>query len=349
MLLIEALIRMSAITMLIYLALMAVRDIRPSRGWLFLVLASLSTAALFFNLTSPALALPRPLALVMGFLNVPNLIFIWLFALSIFQTQFTLSKWHVIVGLIYVFPIFWFRAYQFDLTSQPPFILTIGVSIGSVLLMSHLVWVILRERQSDLMEARKRSRLIFIVVLVSVTILTAIVDLYLIAVWPSWARLIKAAMIWPAVAAAFLWIVHGSKESFVSDTARNSFSSAQTKVSMKDKALFEALQKYMDEDNIYLNSNLTIAALAKELGVTSHRLRALINQTLGYENFNQFLNTHRIAAIIEKFDDPKYDHIPILTLALDGGFQSLAPFNKAFKERMGQTPSQYRKSKLPRP
>ena len=36
--------------------------------------------------------------------------------------------------------------------------------------------------------------------------------------------------------------------------------------------------------------------------------------------------------------------MPILTIALDSGFQSLGPFNRAFKAETGMTPSAYRRS-----
>ena len=35
---------------------------------------------------------------------------------------------------------------------------------------------------------------------------------------------------------------------------------------------------------------------------------------------------------------------PILTLALNEGFNSLAPFNKAFRDRTGQTPTEFREA-----
>jgi len=345
MLLVDALIRISAITMLVSLAIVAVRNLRSTRSWPHLLLASVSTVALFFNLTSAELALPPRLSLILGFLNVPHLIFVWLFALSVFQTKFRLARWHVILGLLYTAPIFWFRAYQFGLSPQPPLVLTICVSIGSMLLMAHLVWVILRERHTDLMETRRRSRLAFVGVLIVVTILTATVDLYLITVWPDWAKLIKAATIWPAVATGFLWIIRGATYSFIIDKTPRSSSAEQIQISTKDQVLFGKLQKRMKEEQVYLDPQLTIAALARDLGVTSHRLRGFINQTLGYEDFNQFLNAHRIELILKKLDDRNNDHLPILTIALDGGFRSLPPFNKAFKAITDQTPSQYRKSK----
>jgi AraC-like DNA-binding protein len=40
--------------------------------------------------------------------------------------------------------------------------------------------------------------------------------------------------------------------------------------------------------------------------------------------------------------DPRHDHLPILTLALDAGFGSVVAFNRAFKGKYGLTPSEYR-------
>jgi AraC-like DNA-binding protein len=35
--------------------------------------------------------------------------------------------------------------------------------------------------------------------------------------------------------------------------------------------------------------------------------------------------------------------VPVLTIALDAGFQSIGPFNRAFKTETGLTPTEYRK------
>ena len=44
--------------------------------------------------------------------------------------------------------------------------------------------------------------------------------------------------------------------------------------------------------------------------------------------------------------DPLQAEVPILTIALDAGFQSLGPFNRAFKAETGLTPSDYRRRQL---
>ena len=73
-----------------------------------------------------------------------------------------------------------------------------------------------------------------------------------------------------------------------------------------------------------------------------YRLRRLINQALGYRNFNSFLNHYRIEEVKAALADPAQAAVPILTMALDAGFSSLGPFNRAFKAETGLTPSEYR-------
>jgi AraC-like DNA-binding protein len=85
------------------------------------------------------------------------------------------------------------------------------------------------------------------------------------------------------------------------------------------------------------------------LGVPEYRLRALINKRLGYRNFNALLHEYRLRDACAQLADPAKAHLPILTIALDVGYQSIAPFNQAFRDAMGCTPSAYRREhvKLP--
>jgi AraC-like DNA-binding protein len=41
--------------------------------------------------------------------------------------------------------------------------------------------------------------------------------------------------------------------------------------------------------------------------------------------------------------DPARRDLPVLTLALDAGFQSIGPFNRAFKAATGLTPTEFRR------
>ena len=94
---------------------------------------------------------------------------------------------------------------------------------------------------------------------------------------------------------------------------------------------------------MYLTPGLSIGRLAKRLAIPEYRLRALINKQLGYRNFNALLHEYRLRDACKQLADPAKAHIPILTIALDVGYQSIAPFNQAFRVARGCTPSAYRR------
>ena len=99
----------------------------------------------------------------------------------------------------------------------------------------------------------------------------------------------------------------------------------------------------MTVERAHRQDGLTIGDLAQQLGLPEYRLRRLINQALGYRNFNSFVNRYRIAEVKAALADPNQADVPVLTLALDAGFSSLGPFNRAFKAETGVTPSEYRR------
>lgn len=113
-------------------------------------------------------------------------------------------------------------------------------------------------------------------------------------------------------------------------------------LSPSESVLHTKLNAAMQE-GLYREPGLTIAALADRLDTPEHRLRALINQRLGYRNFSAFLNHHRIAEARTRLTS--HDHVdsPILTIAMDLGYNSLPPFNRAFRSETGSSPSEYRK------
>ena len=87
----------------------------------------------------------------------------------------------------------------------------------------------------------------------------------------------------------------------------------------------------MEHDRAYREEGLSIGGLAGKLGIPEHGLRRLINRRLGYRNFNAFLNRYRLDDVMAALADPAQEAVPILTVAMDAGFQSLGPFNRAFK------------------
>ena len=95
-------------------------------------------------------------------------------------------------------------------------------------------------------------------------------------------------------------------------------------------------------EGFYAENGLTITKLADVLSVPEHQLRVTINSELGFDNFSHFLNSYRIPAICAQLKNNSNKETPILTLALEAGYNSIAPFNRAFKQQTGVTPTQYR-------
>jgi AraC-like DNA-binding protein len=110
-----------------------------------------------------------------------------------------------------------------------------------------------------------------------------------------------------------------------------------------DRKLLDALLRLMADERIYRHEGITVGALATKLTVPEYRLRRLINRQLGYRNFNVFLNNHRIEEAKAALADPSQAEVPVITIAMDAGFQSLGPFNRAFKATTGVTPTEYRR------
>jgi AraC-like DNA-binding protein len=113
-----------------------------------------------------------------------------------------------------------------------------------------------------------------------------------------------------------------------------------------DPMLLRRLQKLMSEERIYRREGLTIGTLAVMLNLPEYRLRQVINEGLGHRNFNAFLNSYRIDEAKAALTDPDQRDVPVLTIAMDSGFQSIGPFNRAFKADAGVTPTEFRRLML---
>jgi AraC-like DNA-binding protein len=104
-------------------------------------------------------------------------------------------------------------------------------------------------------------------------------------------------------------------------------------------ALQQRLLHAMGEGRAYAREGLTLAQLAHQLDTSPAKLREAINENLGYRNFNDFLHHYRIDEAAQRLTA---QDLPILSIALDVGYGSTGPFNRAFKQLKGMTPSEFR-------
>jgi AraC-like DNA-binding protein len=107
-------------------------------------------------------------------------------------------------------------------------------------------------------------------------------------------------------------------------------------------AALAKLKSLLEDDHIYREAGLSLKALADRVQLPEYRLRKVIHEQLGHNNYNAFLHSYRIREACAKFQDPAMRRIPILTIALSVGYQSINTFNRAFREVLGVTPSAYR-------
>jgi AraC-like DNA-binding protein len=102
------------------------------------------------------------------------------------------------------------------------------------------------------------------------------------------------------------------------------------------------LARLMEDERVYKQPSLSVKELADLVGAPEYRLRRIIHEELGYSNFNVFLHQYRIRDACQQLRDPKMQRIPILTIALSTGYQSVNTFNRGFREIVDMTPSAYR-------
>jgi AraC-like DNA-binding protein len=112
------------------------------------------------------------------------------------------------------------------------------------------------------------------------------------------------------------------------------------------KADLDRLHTLMSTHEIWREEGLTIATLAVKANMPETQLRRLISDHLAYRNFPSFVNAHRIAAAKARLSNPNEARITVSAIAYDIGFASLGPFNRAFREETGFSPSEWRRNTL---
>jgi AraC-like DNA-binding protein len=223
----------------------------------------------------------------------------------------------------------------------------------SLALVLHVFWLVFSGGRMDLVETRARLRFGFLVIAgtgCAIVLLTAL--LYAPAAGrPPVVRLGEALALL-AVTFTFAAVLLRVHPDFLSPEPASTGPTAGAAGPTipapfdPDAAALERLDALMRREAVWRETGLTIGALAERAGLPEYRLRRLINGRLGFRNFTAFLNEYRLAAAAARLGDPAEIRIPVLTIALDLGWGSIGPFNRAFRARFGVPPSEYRQQKL---
>jgi AraC-like DNA-binding protein len=293
---------------------------------------------------------------------VANAVLFWIFADAMFDDDFALHRWHVAA---------WLAAAALG-TANCALAVNAGSPAGLAAIAAQravaLVFALLAalaaasQWRADLVDGRRRLRLFIVVTGVLYTLVMVGARLAapqgrLSGTTATWDTVALLAIV--AVAAWHLLRLGGSDlfpslaavpclpaDAAAARRGPDPERSEPPPPDATETLLAERLQRLMAEDRAYRHEDLSVASLAARLAVPEYRLRRLINQRLGHRNFNAFVNGYRLAEARAALADPARRELPILTIALDAGFQSIGPFNRAFKATLGLTPSEFRKEHL---
>jgi len=128
----------------------------------------------------------------------------------------------------------------------------------------------------------------------------------------------------------------------VSESGTNS---VQSKI-MSDDRLVEVksrLHELLTREELYLDTELSLAKLAKMINLSSHQLSYVINHGFN-QNFYGIINKFRVEKAKMLLADRELNKYSIIGIAYESGFNSKTSFNTIFKKMTGQTPSEFKKT-----
>lgn len=355
--LIETAFRGGAVVLLVLLVALLLRDARRVPAGIFAALFAAGAAA--YTIVSASFFAPvPPLSLLpLRMLGMGNPLVFCLFAASLFDDDFRPSWWHALAWLAMVafglVACIWIDAIPARWAFS-----ALGLACNAL-----GVWYVLAGRTIDLVEQRRRLRAALVVLLAvySVAVIATEITLPAGSGGPILYLANSIGLLTVTLVFAVVLLSVSGDGALVSLPA--SAPSVQLTSPFRpmagpvlaegverddDTRLLAALRRLMEHDRAYREEGLSIGGLAGKLGLPEHGLRRLINQRLGYRNFNAFLNRYRLDDVMAALADPAQEAVPILTIAMDAGFQSLGPFNRAFKAQTGTTPSEFRRLQLGR-
>jgi AraC-like DNA-binding protein len=227
---------------------------------------------------------------------------------------------------------------------------TISVGLFRVFMLAFAaaaLWEVWRSREGDLVERRRRIRPVLVCVVAIYVIVIAFIEVTVSPGLPSgsWkqAVAIGATLATFGICAALLRM---READLFGPAVSQPAAAGRPAPPASEDALSARLLAYMEANKPHRDEALSIAKLSAQLGEQEYRLRRTINGQLGHRNFSAFLNGYRLAEVKAALVDPEQRAVPIITIALDAGFGSLGPFNRAFREAEGMTPSEFRAREL---
>jgi len=268
---------------------------------------------------------------------------LWLFVFSLFKDNFEPNKWPPWIKASIVLALIWFMYFFGYMKGRGAFHQM--NHIIELLVIFHIVFITIKEFPDDLVGARRNARLVTVICTCMYATLILLLELGDATLRDSSTFSLLNAGVVLVSTSVFSWY-------YFNDNFTDKAKVVLIEEDKEDKAfsptiplVFKNVHQQLCQlmlDGFYEETQLSIKQLANKLNTPEHQLRELINTHLGYRNFSDFLSSYRIPAACAQFEDINYIRKPILTIALELGYGSIATFNRTFKAQKGMTPKEYR-------
>ena len=338
-----------AIGSLLLIIFKLIKDCRGLPGTvplIFLLLGGIAYVLL------PSMSVHPGLTILLNVGSMTVAVFFWFFTAVLFKSrgsEFRLKFYHYLcmIGVVVLGTLQCTSQLENPSDSLLYYVLLAANTLFVCLGLSN-VW---RNWQYDLVECRRMLRM-SLSTITGILVLIALVDESLSGAGVATGPLTYLNILFLSIFALFeaYWILIGNPNGLlesVDDVPIDLVPASRKEapfLSVSDQTWLDALEKCMEQDYYYRRHDLTIRNLAGHLSIPEHHLRRLINQHLGFRNFNDYLNRYRVREAADRLQDPQLARLPILTIAIESGYASLTPFNKAFKALKEMTPSEFRRT-----
>lgn len=338
---IDLLGRGGALALLLLWCWVLIRDHRHELAAKLAVLMNIAIAG-YLLITSGLRGLPEPVILTIAMVAQATPGLFWLFAKAWFNDEKQVSL--IGIGLVLASLLnSSVMINSFETGGLVNEISGILFRVNMLAFAAAALWEVWRSREGDLIEARRkiRPRLVAAVAIYVVVIAFAEIAAHRGLAEHWLVRAVGSPIIF--IVFAFCAAMFGMRQPELFGRSNDKGKSAA--IESTDDSLVPKLLDYMESQLPHRDETMSIAKLAAQLGEQEYRLRRTINKAMGHRNFASFLNGYRLAEVKAALADPGQRDVPIITIALDAGFGSLGPFNRAFREVEGMTPSEYRANK----
>jgi AraC-like DNA-binding protein/drug/metabolite transporter superfamily protein YnfA len=293
-----------------------------------LIMISLRVGKSVFGMLIPQMYLFSSIGLVSMSAIGPLL---FLFAKSLFDSNFklTIKNWVQLIPTVVLVIVAFFPSWAFLNITYRIFTATLLVYIIATLAF---LWT---NRETFRADDMKWRWIHFIIAGVGVLLITFVCQLLFYQPLVYQLIVISAAVVfyslsWYAIPRARLFIAEPQKK--MSDTQ------TYQELGMRISGLLR-------DEEIYVNTDLTVSTLASRLKVPSYMVSRAINQYFN-KSFSELVVEYRIKKAEQLLASDSQKSLTIEAVAFESGFNTLSAFYKAFKKINNVTPSQYREISL---